>query len=258
DPNYFSVLQLVSLAYFSRTKKINTLLKSGAVLFIVMSIFASSSKTGLVTLFCYLMFSVVEYLIKKKKKLSTFIAQLFFIILLVATVPVVLSIIQSLTNYLITIFPTFERVQIVFTDFDVALSRGGSGRDLTWKTALEIIKVSPILGIGLGTYSGFAKHFFGIGSIAHNTYLQLTVEWGLLLAIFFFTYLFYVISKAIFSRNTNGELDVILRDILIIFLIGSLAISLNNARPFWLVLGAFMVNTQMISYKKNACKKLSS
>ncbi|MDD4146844.1 MAG: hypothetical protein PHS83_07135, partial [Clostridia bacterium] len=76
---------------------------------------------------------------------------------------------------------------------------------------------------------------------AENTYLQLAAEWGLPVAIIFFSYLFYVISKATFSRKNKGETDSILRDILIIFLISSLAISLNHARLFWVVLGAFMV-----------------
>ena len=240
DPNYFSVLQLAALVYFSRMKKVNTLLKNVAVLFIVISILASGSKTGMITLLCYLIFRVVEYLIKAKKKASTLIIQLFFVILLVAAIPVVLSIIGNLINYLATVIPAFARVQTIFIDFNVAISGGGSGRDTTWKIALELIKSSPIIGIGVGTYSGVAKQYFGTGVIAHNTYLQLITEWGIPLVVILFSYIFYVIGKATFSKNVNGEMNFILRDILIIFLIGSLGISLNNARMFWLVLGAFL------------------
>lgn len=259
DPNYFAVVQLTALVYFSRTEKINTLFKSVAVLFIVISVLISGSKTGIVTFFCYLIFRVVEYLIKAEKKLSTFIVRLFFVILLVAAVPVALSIGQNLINHLTAVIPAWARIETVFTDFKAAIFGGESSRDLAWEIALEMIKASPVIGIGVGIYPWFAKQCFETGVIAHNTYwqlsaantywqltaentyLQLAAEWGLPLAIIFFSYLFYVISKATFSRKNKGETDFILRDILIIFLISSLAISLNHARLFWVVLGAFMV-----------------
>ena len=239
DPNYFSIIQLAAVVYFARTKKMNTLLRNGALLCLIVSVLASGSKTGLITFLCYLFFRVVEHLFKSKKKINTILVHLFSAIILIATISFVLSIFQNLINYLATVIPAFARVQIIFTDFDSALSSGGSGRDTTWGVALEIIKLSPIIGIGVGTYSGVANQLFGTGVLAHNTYLQLFAEWGIPLAIVLFSYIFYLISKVTFSRNINSEMIFILRDILIIFLIGSLAISLNNARMFWLVLGMF-------------------
>lgn len=251
DPNYFSILQIAALVYFSRTKKVNVLLKDVAILFIVISIFTSGSKTGMVTLFCYLIFRVVEYIIITKKKLSTLITQLFFVVLCLIAVPAALNITQSLIDYLTTVIPSFIRVQTLFTDINTAISGGGSGRDITWKIALELIKSSPIVGIGVGTYSGIAKQFFGIGVFAHNTYLQLAVEWGVPIVFILFSYIFCLMGKVtLFYKGKDATSFIfILRDILIVFSIGSLAISLNNARFFWLVLGAFMVNVR--NYKSS-------
>lgn len=246
DPNYFSVLQLVAFVYFSREKKINILLKYVAVFLIILSILASGSKTGMVVLLFYLFFRVLENLIITKKKFSRLIIQLFIIVLLLAIAPVVLVTAQNLTNSLISIIPSFARVQTVFTDFNVAISEGGSSRNQTWQIATEIIKFSPVIGVGIGTYSGIANQLFGTGVLAHNTYLQISAEWGVPLAIIFFSYVFYLIYQATFFRNKTGDTItsstavLILRDILIVFLIASLALSLNNSRIFWLVTGALV------------------
>ena len=96
------------------------------------------------------------------------------------------------------------------------------------------------MGIGLGNYIPIAEQFVHNPNVAHNTYLQLSAEWGIVITVLFFVYVISTLigSKPILLENNQANQNrQIIRDILIIFLIASVSISLNNARIFWLVLG---------------------
>ena len=68
-------------------------------------------------------------------------------------------------------------------------------------------------------------------------------KWGIVLATLLFVHVFFMIAKSTFNRMCNIDKEnIILRDIIIIFLLGSVGISLNNARMFWLALGALVFN----------------
>lgn len=238
DPNYFSILQLAALAYFLSTKSFTKLFKILAIVILVVSILISGSKTGLLTLILFTSVKLSENLISQCKNYTDLIKRISIIFALVVTIPILVIYSESLLNPVSLYIPSFDRVSVLFTDFNSAISTGGSERDATWEIAVELIKLSPILGIGIGTYTGLATQFWGYGAVAHNTYLQLAVEWGLLFTIVFFVYIFLLLLKVTFNNSFKSEMNIILRDIIFVFLIGSFAISLNNARFFWLVLGA--------------------
>jgi len=63
-----------------------------------------------------------------------------------------------------------------------ALKQGGSGRISFWKNAVSIIRTSPICGTGFNTYTRVIKRNPDKNTwwYAHNCYLQLTAETGLL------------------------------------------------------------------------------
>lgn len=250
DPNYFSILQISTLAFFTREKNLKTTYKMQALMVIVLSILMTGSKTGFITLVCYLSLRTAENLFKSNQKLSTLIKKISVVVIVSLAAPIVLKMFQNITYKISYFIPAFTRIQYLFTNFDAAISEGGSGRDATWHTALEIIKDSPIFGVGVGTYSGIAKQVFGSGELAHNTYLQLFSEWGIFLSVIFLFYVFLTIIRVTYSRKVNAEISLILRDIIIVFLIGSMSISLNNARMFWLFLGALIFNIQL-------CKRTS-
>jgi O-antigen ligase len=147
---------------------------------------------------------------------------------------------QNFLNGLTASIPALARIELLFTDFSSAFSENGSGRNITWKVALQLIQLSPVIGIGIGTYSNIAIELFHQSDISHNTFLQLSAEWGIPLAFIFFIYVFFILGSATFTRKPNWDHNLILRDIIIILLIGSMAISLNNARILWLVLGALV------------------
>ncbi|AZU63763.1 O-antigen ligase domain-containing protein [Neobacillus mesonae] len=240
DPNYFSVLQITALVYLTRSEKIKARYKILAVFIMILSVLISGSKTGIITLFSYFILRTVEYFFLTRKKLSTLIFQLFFTISLVVTILVFFDSFQIIFSYLSSAIPSFSRIHLLFSDFISAISEGGSGREDTWRAALQVIQLSPVIGIGIGTYTTIAWEMFHYNNVAHNTFLQISAEWGIPFAVIFFSFVFFLLGKATRYRNQASDLNIILRDMIFILLIGSLAISLNNARVLWLFLGALV------------------
>ncbi len=244
DPNYFSIIQTSAFVYHSRNMDMKGVKRSVFLFILILSILASGSKTGLITLLCYVSFRIVESTFKIK--INALISKLLLFVVYVITIAYIPSIIQSSIQYFYSFFPTFNRIQLIFIDFNRAISGMGSGRDSTWSVAVNLINLSPIFGIGVGTYSGIASELYNTSAIAHNTYLQLFSEWGIVLATLLFSYILYIVGKATFYKGENLEINIILRDILIVFLIGSLGISLNNARMFWLFFGMLVANINRV------------
>lgn len=242
DPNYYSVLQVTSLVFITRTETIKNRYKLLAIAIVVISVLLSGSKTGTLTCASYLFFRGLEYLFTKEKK--WFLTVLYFFLggILILLILTTISYIKENINVLSSSIPSFSRVLFLITNFTEAISSNGSGREDAWKTAIQIIQFSPILGIGVGTYSAIAEEMFNMDSVAHNTFLQLAAEWGAPLSFVFFIYVITALGKTTFLTGYKSETILILRDLIFIMLIGSLAISLNNSRSLWLFLGALIAS----------------
>lgn len=88
------------------------------------------------------------------------------------------------------------------------LSEGSNtGRILTWRQSLEVIKNNPLLGVGLGNYSLSIKPSADYREpiYSHNTFLDIAAETGILnVFIWLFIFLFAIInSTANFIKNNN-------------------------------------------------------
>lgn len=262
DPNFFSVLQVTSLSYFMRAKKIKAPIKAAVVLIIALTVLASGSKTGLIVLMGYLVFLIMEFFLTSWKRANQ--AILFVLIVLISVLAAFLAVdaLTSLLQRVSDFVPSFSRINGIFSNFGSAISEGGSGRDTAWETALGLIRISPASGIGIGVYPDIAFELFGERVIAHNTYLQLAAEWGLPLAGVFVAYIVYAIGRATLDKNTalktprffgdpfnKDPTPIMARDILIIVLIGSFGVSLNNARILWLLLGVVTMYNRKMSEK---------
>lgn len=248
DPNYFSILQICAIAYFSNVNKIKNSLRYIFIFFLLLSILVSGSKTGVITLIMYLLvLKPIDNILNINIKYRTIILRILFIILIIFMIPLLSYKFDSLLIYVSDRIPALKRITVIFTDFNNAVSGSGSGRNQTWSIALKMIELSPLIGIGVGTYTGLSNQIWNVNTVAHNTYLQLSVEWGLPLVVILFLYIFIIVSKVSFIKDKRTEQNIILRDMMFAFLIGSLAISLNNARMFWLFLGAFVYEIDSIS-----------
>ena len=237
DPNYFSVLQLCGLAYYWRITDLNRSLRFTAILLIIFSVLDSGSKTGFIVMFLYFSFMFFEYLIKTPINIKKTIS--LFLLLFITPICILFVFSDYFLSVIAEHLPVFNRVIILLNDLDEGVSGGGSGRAEAWSIATNLINKSPVLGIGVGTYSSLGRIYYGSGVIAHNTYLQIAVEWGLFFASIFLFYLAVKIYEISIKKNCNLSV-LIYRDIIIILLLGSLAISLNNARLFWISLGVIL------------------
>lgn len=247
DPNYFAILQVTALPYFVHNKETSNMIRILGLLVISFSVLLSASKTGFITLVLYLLFIATQYLYLsfRKKNIKEW-GRLFLIIIILL---IFIFFIYHKGNDIIKLlnyrFPIITRITNLITNFETSVSGDGSARNDAWKTGLAIVQKSPFLGIGVGNYTTIGKKILGIGTIAHNSYIQTAVELGMPVAIIFYSSIFMmvIIATTRFFANINIRYQ---RDILLIFMIGSIGISLNNARFFWLVLGVFT-----IYYKKN-------
>lgn len=238
DPNYFCVIQAAAIVYFVSNKKMRFSVRWLSVVLLSFSILLSGSKTGMIVLLSLAFLKILNELFFRKHNLKQIIG--LFILTAVFTVcfVAVLENFRLFLDRLSQIIPEFQRVQVLFTDFNGSFQTAGSTRGLAWGAAFKLIKMSPFLGTGLGTYSSLADSLFNTEVIAHNTYLQLFAEWGSVLALVFFCYLFYLILTTLIDKRVKSPESVICRNMMIPFIIGSLSLSLNNARLLWILLGA--------------------
>ncbi len=251
DPNYFSVLQLSALAYFVGVDKEKSPKKYLVIIILLISILLSGSKTAFITLTLFTIHKLFFKLLKRKTKLLQVIKVLFYLIIITFLIIFGVNILNDIIKVLSQLFPIFERVSVLFVDFNSAINSSGSGRNSAWIGAISLFKLSPLYGIGIGTYTVLSTELYGIKEIAHNTYLQLYVEWGAILATIFFGYVVYVYFKSLTFYNKLNDKDIVcLSGILLIFLISSIAISLNNARLFWIVIGglAYLTKNRQLDY----------
>lgn len=245
DPNYFAIVQISALPYFFRTEK-NSLRSKIIIYFIILtSILLSGSKTGLITLLAYTAMFVFSDLLKNKLKLKTLILTLLAIFFL----GVLLELFGKNFSLLLEKSVQFKRMSLIFTDFNAAFNDGGSSRLPIWNAGIKLIGLSPFFGVGLGMYSIVSDKVSGIDAVAHNTYIQTFSEWGGIFATIFFFYIAVLLFKVTLHQQFQNRTNYILRDILIILLIGSIAVSFNNARMFWFFLGALVY---FISHKKSS------
>lgn len=105
-----------------------------------------------------------------------------------------------------------------------------SGRGCLYNIALDYIEEHPILGIGLGG----GRNMFG--SYVHNLFLDMWLDYGIIIGSIFILTLFYVCFKVYLNNDQYG------RDILILFCcIGILPLMVSGTYltdySFWMMLG---------------------
>lgn len=235
DPNYFSVIQCAAIIVTLFLLPDKKLLKSLFLFILILSIFLSASKTGIITLLLSVLFYLTYFIKEGTLKIEKWLLLSAGLIIFVAISPLLLELAHTLITRISYHFPIFERVQILFFDFEKAAVDSGSGRGSVWETAFTITRSHPLFGVGIGNYSEIAYRISGDPNVAHNTYLQLSSEWGIPITFLLTSYIFYLVFSSIqFYKRKNRY---IVKGILFIFLISSLSISFNNSRLFWFMVG---------------------
>ncbi len=138
----------------------------------------------------YLTILFVMVLMDRRKIFYAGVLLLIFILIFLPSLNTVRH--QSLINDNIRGVQKEENVQSV-------LEQGGSGRFAYWKKAISIIRSSPVYGTGLNTYSRIVRRDpdRGVWSYAHNGYLQMAAETGLVGLACFLWMLFVLLRNGL-------------------------------------------------------------
>ncbi|MFP7365032.1 O-antigen ligase family protein [Corynebacterium callunae] len=260
DPNFYSTLACAGIAYFAFNSSINKIVKWGAISVLAFSVLLAGSKTGLIIL------AVLVLLITLTKALRSknFIPLGILVILFLLAFPFLSSIRTYLLNLTLSNkdrFPQLERISVLLSDDPLnALSGDGSTREDSWQHGISIIKESPIFGVGIGTYTDVNKVLNSSHILAHNSYIQIAAESGIILTVVLFTsigFLLFASVKSGSARFEDQDIDTV-RVMVMVFLVGSLSLSLNNARMFWVFLGILSYLIATNSRLKSPNKQISS
>lgn len=233
DPNYFAVIQVAVIACIVNNRVLSKVVRSILCILLILSILVSGSKTGFITLLIYFLFKSMENMIKGENKASS-------LIVLITTAVIFLlnpfSYLSLLVTKLSASIPILYRISNLLNDPLEAASSGGSSRTGIWIESINIIGESPVLGVGFGTFTDIMQVFRGSSELAHNTYIQIIAEWGILLSSISMLYIAIMLIKNFWIKKVTVESQTI-KDIVIVLLIGSLGISLNNSRLLWFFIG---------------------
>jgi hypothetical protein len=141
-------------------------------------------------------------------------------------------------SVLTTIILCFKFVVFKFLTF------GDSGRFELWAIAWRMIKAHPLLGNGIGTFMAWFRSFSPTGGIsyAHNCFLQLWAEAGLVSMAIFCFFIFETLNTGILTYKENKDpVFLILPCAVIAFLCSSFVDTFFFSYPlaslFWVMMG---------------------
>jgi len=243
DPNYYAVLTCAAIAFFLRDRSTALIVRIFAIGVLGYSIMMSGSKTGTVALLALLALMIFDFALTRKYAALIVTGLAVAVGFVVAFWDRIAEFAYTMAQEYGTVLPQLYRISELFNDAVGAAAGGGSDRLNVWTRGIGLIETSPVVGVGIGSYRHVVEETSGVGTLAHNTYIQIAAEWGLPLAIIFVAWVCALMLRATFGRRSLSPEAPFLRDIILVFMIGSVSLSLNNARMFWFFLGilAFIV-----------------
>lgn len=172
------------------------ILQLSIIFVITLFIFLLTAKMAIASVFILL--SIAFYLLG-----SQFMGKKKAVIIIVAGNLFALALMWSLPY-------TRERIKLLFTYNEVAYDNSVNSRKEIWTAAIDVIKANPLVGTGTGDaeadlIAAYERNGFKLGVQekynAHNQYLQILVETGIVGFLCFIGFLFLCIRIAIRYKN---------------------------------------------------------
>lgn len=128
----------------------------------------------------------------------------------------------------------------------ITASIEGEGRNISirlalWQVAGEAFQESPIFGIGLGQFPGYAERAIGINHVTHNTYLSFLAETGLVGFTIFAAFIGYLFRCTLICVRANTS-AVWFTVVLFALLAQAMFTNVDNFRELWIFVGILMVS----------------
>ncbi|EME8221093.1 oligosaccharide repeat unit polymerase [Enterococcus faecium] len=246
DPNFFGYMQISGFCIWLFNRYKSKIINLMSIITYVYTIILSASKTSLlIFLLVILAYIIYQFFINKKSSYQ-FTILIFIMVFLVGVIWFNIEKITSIVTSIVSSTPQLSRTMVLFDNFDAAINAEGSNRANAWHTAINIIKGTNFFGIGFIDYSDVANYMTGMNTIAHNTYLQLAVEWG----IYPLVISILIVLWKILVNFINQEWKIIFMTLTTLSF--SLSISLQNSRLLWCILAILFLNNKKRLLKKNA------
>ena len=239
DPNEFAAVLVVGLTLagaFVLAPRTNGTLKlaaAGAVLLCVLGIFLSLSRGGLIALACVILASV-------------FIAARWRPVVILAAAVLAFGSLFYFAAF--ASLPAKQRITTV---------QGGSGRTSLWTVAWRMVQAHPVRGVGAGNFPVSSVHYLlrpgviqrddhiiGKPDVAHNTYLQIQTELGIVGLLMFLGLIVTSLGSVVraareFARRGEESMEILARGVFVA-MVGLLAadffISQMYSKLLWLLL----------------------
>jgi O-antigen ligase len=198
DANFYAFLMSVALliGFYNSSKDLNVLNKYLYLMPIGINIVITISRSAIVALIVTFIFTSILY----EKKLSSKFKKIFTLFF-IFTAFFYLSMIK-LPNLNVSIYEWYS-----------LRATQGSPRIEMWLTLLNYIQQQPIFGYGLRASEYLLG---GYGRYAHNSYLELLVDYGMIGFIIFVSFMFLVFLKGIKLININEKYKAWLHSYLIL------------------------------------------
>lgn len=119
-------------------------------------------------------------------------------------------------------------------------------RTKIWKAGIDVLADNMLVGTGIGTYSTAVKDSLNGSTVAHNTFLTIAVEQGVIGFLFFFIYIMIVIHKVIQMPVTFRNYWLV---VLLVWSIGVMTLTWDGKKITWLLLTLPLAQAQILKCK---------
>lgn len=239
DPNYFAISACAAIPVVWRLRSM--VFRVLSLLVVVGGVLVSGSKTGVVVLSLVLLGCVLASMrgSSRQRSAATVANDVLLLVVAVFIAFFAWSTIQGGLAELMS-GTSIDRIASLFDEGLDTVSTSGSSRETSWSTALLIWTMSPFFGIGVGTYGMVADFLVGAPTIAHNTYLQVLIEWGTLIGGGVLVYIVALMIRSFRFMDSRSPHVLLCWFIVAVFLLGSFSVSFNNARILWFAIGVLV------------------
>jgi O-antigen ligase len=118
-------------------------------------------------------------------------------------------------------------------------ARDLGGRVDLWYGGTALFIKHPLLGVGSGAFDKANE----IGSVAHNTFLSVLAELGIIGFLLFFVILVVVVSQAVHHSKSNSLFWL---TVLAVWAIGISALTWEFRKPTWLFLSLVVISANLL------------
>lgn len=117
-------------------------------------------------------------------------------------------------------------------------------RKVIWEAGVDVFRQNPIIGVGAGAFRAVVRNATGVSYVAHNTFLSILVEQGLIGFSLFFVLLLYSIRSCL--RMPRFERTLWL-SMLLTLGIGVFSLTWESRKPIWLIFGLISLQVCVVN-----------